>query len=296
MTRDNITLGAGLGGICLLSTRRQLRHIVYDAASLAGIERFVPPMPAVTTTLRAAMLEEGVRLYGKRRKQPITVRQLDEPNAFECVRVVPSTARNEYLFLFSVSIDTQWRVTILDQNFLHFPGMGGMRQRDLLDAVTHRVDVMRNYLPGPVISQVLVKGLRSWGAVSLKDDGGAWFLDGRFLEQYRAFAKHVRGADGPKFTVTQFEIGSDPDTVAHVMELLRDEVTAGLTAIMDDVNEASGGMTDRSINVRLDRANKFLAKVQQYESLFGRPITDLTDAIEQTKSAVAVNRLLATSV
>jgi hypothetical protein len=289
MTRDNITIGAGLGGICLLSTRRQLRHAVYDAASLAGIERFVPPVPAVTTTLRSAMLEEGTRLYGRKRKQPITVRQLDEPNAFECVRVVPSTARNDYRFLFSASIDTQWRVNILDENF-------EVQSHALHEAVTQQVDLMRLYLPGPVISQVLVKGLRSWGAVSLKDDGGAWFLDGRFLEQYRAFAKHVRGTDGPKFTVTQFEIGSDPDTVAHVMELLRDEVTIGLSAIMQDVNEAHGGMTDRSINVRLDRANKFLAKVQQYESLFGRPITDLTDAIEQTKAAVAVNRLLATSV
>lgn len=289
MTRDNITLGAGLGGICLLSTRRQRRDIVFDAASKADIERFVPPVPAVTTTLRSAMLEEGTRLYGRKRKQPITVRQLDEPNAFECVRVVPSTARNDYRFLFSATIDPQWKVTILDENF-------DRTRQDLYDAVSQQVDLMRLYLPGPVISQVLVKGLRSWGAVSLKDDGGAWFLDGRYLDQYRSFARHVRGTDGPKFTVTQFEIGSDPDTVAHVMELLRDEVTSGLKAIMDDVNEATGGMSDRSINVRLERANKFLAKVQQYESLFGRPITDLTDAIQQTKSAVAVNRLLATSV
>jgi hypothetical protein len=289
MTRDNITLGAGLGGICLLSTRRQVRSTVFDAAALAGIARFVPPVPAVTTTLRSAMLEEGARLYGRKRKQPITVRQLDEPNAFECVRVVPSAARNVYRFLFSASIDTQWRVTILDDN-LDVP------QADLWDAVTQQVDLMRLHLPGPVISQVLVKGLRSWGAISLKDDGGAWFLDGRYLDQYRAFARHVRGVDGPKFTVTQFEIGSDPDTVAHVMELLREEVTGGLQSIMDDVLEANGGMTDRSVSVRLDRANKFLAKVQQYESLFGRPLTDLTDAIEQTKSAVAVNRLLATSV
>ena len=289
MTRDNITLGAGLGGICLMSTRRQRRDTVYDAAVLAGIERFVPPTPAATTTLRSAMLEEGARLYGRRRKQPITVRQLDEPNAFECVRVVPSVARNDYRFLFSASIDPQWQVTILDTNM-------DVSRNVLWDAVTQQVDVMRLYLPGPVISQVLVKGLRSWGALSLKDDGGAWFLDGRYLEKYRDFARHVRGVDGPKFTVTQFEIGSDPDTVAHVLDCLHDEITAGVQEIMSDVMAAEGGMSDRSINCRTERANAFLAKVQQYESLLGRPLPELTDAVEQTKQALAVNRLLASSI
>lgn len=40
----------------------------------------------------------------------------------------------------------------------------------------------------------------------------------------------------------------------------------------------------------------FLDKVRSYEQMLGKPLPDLTDAIEQVKQAVAVNRLLAAAV
>jgi hypothetical protein len=60
--------------------------------------------------------------------------------------------------------------------------------------------------------------------------------------------------------------------------------------------DATGGMADRSINIRLNRADKFLDKVRLYEQVLGKPMPDLTAAIEQVKQAVAVNRLLAVAV
>lgn len=287
-----LTVGAGLGGICLLSTKAALRSDVLDAAAAVGIERFVPAMPPPTTILRESMKSVGEDLFGKRRKQPIAVRRLDATNEFECVRVVPvpGQSRNRYEFLFSASI-SNWQAHVLDI------GTGGPLLMSVYDALSQRVQHLANYLPGPVVSQVIVRGLKSWGALSLVEHGGAWFLDGRFLDLYREFAKRVRGnGDGPKFTVTQFEIGSDPDTVAHVLDLLGEEIQAGVQAIMDDVVNAEGGMSDRSINVRLARANTFLDKVRQYESMLGKPMPTLVDAIESAKQAVAVNKLLATAV
>lgn len=293
MSRDHITLGAGLGGICLTNTKQALRSIVQDAADAVGAGRFVPPHPARTTVLRESMKKVGDGLFGRQRKRPIVVRQLDSPASFECVRVVtkPGATQNEYLFLFSASIDTFWNTQVLACD------PGGPYSYVLAAHLDQAVSYQRDYLPGPVVSQVVVKTLKSWGALSLKDDGGAWFLDGQYLDSYRTMASMLRGkGDGPKFTVTQFEIGSDPDTVAHVLDCLHAEITAGVQEIMSDVMSAEGGMSDRSINCRTDRANKFLAKVQQYESLLGRPLPELTDAIEQTKQALAVNRLLAASV
>jgi hypothetical protein len=81
-----------------------------------------------------------------------------------------------------------------------------------------------------------------------------------------------------------------------VIQKVRDTVSQGVDEIMQDVMEATGGMNDRSVNVRLARANKLLALVEQYQSLTGIAMPELTDAIERCKQAVALNRLLAAAV
>jgi len=236
------------------------------------------------------MQEIGNGLYGKKRKQPIVPRHIDD-NAFECVRVVPTSDRNEYHHLFSASIDRQWNVTVLAHNHDH---NGYMVQTALDNAIVQ----LRDYLPAPVVSQVTVRILQSWKAMSMSEQGGVWFLADDHLDNYREYARILRGANnnGPRLTLTTFSIDSNPDTVEQVLSQVRDTVKAGVEEIMRDVLEATGGMNDRSINVRIARANKLLALVEQYQSLTGISMPELTDAIEQCKQAVAVNRLLATSI
>lgn len=292
MTPTTLTIGFGTGGICLLNTKPALRQTVFDAADSVGCGKYVPAQPARTTVLRECMKNVADEVYGRRRKRPIVIRQLNSPDAFEAVRVIPGQSQNRYEFLFSAQIDMHWNVSILE--YTTDGPVGYMVLAKLDPLVTN----MRDYLPGPVISRVVVKMLTHWKAVPLKEDGGAWFLDGQHIGDYKSFAAAVRGpqSDGPRFTVTMFEIASDPDTVMHVLDRLGEEVAAGMKEIMDDVLAATGGMGDRSINVRLSRADAFLDKVRAYERIVGKPLPDLTDAIEQVKQAVAVNRLLSASV
>jgi hypothetical protein len=130
-----------------------------------------------------------------------------------------------------------------------------------------------------------------------------WFLLGQNLEDFRTFASMVLGphANGPRFTVHQVEIASDPDTVMHVLDRLGTEVQAGLADIMNDVMEATGGMADRSINVRMGRADKFLEKVRLYEQVLGRQLEATRDRfrvgevtrtdVSQAEARLARNRL-----
>jgi hypothetical protein len=167
----------------------------------------------------------------------------------------------------------------------------------LYDDLCRTVDHRRDYLPAPVVSDVMVRALHSWGATRLKDDGGVWFLPGEHIPRYRAFSSAIYGADdGPRFCCTMFEIGSDPDTVSHVLDSLRAEVTSGVGEIMDDVLGAEGGLQDRSIRLRIERADGYLRKVGQYEAITGQTLADLTAAIEQAKQALALNKLLAVAV
>lgn len=291
MTNDTLTIGAGLGGLCLLNTAPCLRDTAFDAADSVGYGRLVPARPPRTSILRSAMEDVADMLYGKRRKQPIRVHLTAEQNAFEAVRVVTRQVKNDYRFLFSATIDEAWNVTVLDCDLqLH-----SVSPNVILHHLEQEVVNKRDYLPASTVGQIAVKMLKDWKALPLLDNGGAWFLPGPRIEDYRTFAGKLHGC-GPRFNITTFEIASDPDTVMTVLDRLHAEVTAGMQEIMHDVMEAAGGMADRSITVRLDRANVFLEKVRTYERLLGKPLPDLTDAIEQVKQAVAVNRLLSVAV
>jgi hypothetical protein len=291
MTDKTLTIGSGLGGIAILNTKSVNRDRLFAAADAVGCGKLVPAQPARTTVLREAVKRVADVLCVKRRKQPIVSRQLDDPASFEARRTVPGADENDYQFLFSAHIDANWGVSVLKTN-------GTVNPPALANELSHKVIAMRDCLPSSVVGQVVVKMLRHWRATPLKDDGGVWFLLGQTLEDFRTFAGIVLGpaADGPRFTVHQVEIASDPDTVMHVLDRLGAEVQAGLTEIMDEVMEAAGGMADRSISIRLNRADRFLEKVRVYEQVLGKPLPDLTAAIEQVKQAVAVNRLLAASV
>jgi hypothetical protein len=143
----------------------------------------------------------------------------------------------------------------------------------------------------------MVRALHSWGATRLKDDGGVWFLPGEHVGRYRAFADAIDAKDdGPRFCCTTFEIGSDPDTVGHVLDSLQAEVTAGIEEIMEDVLAAEGGMQDRSIRLRMSRADAYLKKVSLYERLTGETLAELSGAVEQAKQALALNKLLSAAV
>lgn len=290
MTPSTLTIGSRSGGLCILNTRTVLRDQLQAAADDVGRGKMVPQQPPTTTTLRLAMHGVGIGLFGKRRKQPIATRHIDG-DAFECVRVVPNGDRNEYHHLFSASIDKHWNVTVLAHNH----DANGHLVQPTLDAA---VIQLRDYLPAPIVSRVAVRILQSWKAVPMADGGGVWFLGESHLDDYTRLSTILRGSDGsgPLFTLTTFNIDANPETAGQVLDKVRDTVSAGVQEIMDDISNATDGFSERSIKVRLARANSLLAMVNEYRNLMGVDMPELTDAIEQAKQAVAVHRLLSASV
>ena len=290
MTPSTVTIGSKSGGLCILNTRTVLRDQLQAAADDVGCSKMVPQQPPTTTTLRLAMHGVGIGLFGKRRKQPIATRSI-EADSFECVRVVPSGDRNEYHHLFSASIDKHWNVQVLAHNH---DAHGHLVQPALASAVIQ----LRDYLPAPIVSRVAVRVMQSWKAVPMADGGGVWFLGEDHIDKYQRFASILRGSDGtgPLFTLTTFPIDANPETAGQVLDKVRETVRSGVAEIMDDVANATDGFSERSIKVRLARANRLLSMVSEYRSLMGVDMPELIDAIEQAKQAVAVHRLLSASV
>ena len=289
MTPSTLSVTSKSGGICILNTRTTLRDTLQRAADDVNASKFVPTQPPTSTTLRLAMHGVGIGLFGKQRKQPISVRHIDG-ESFECVRVVPNGDRNEYHHLFSASIDKHWHVHVLAHNH---DANGAFVEPALQSAVVQ----LRDYLPASIVSRVAVRILQSWKAVSMAEGGGVWFVGEGHLDNYRRFAGILRdNGNGPLFTLTTFSIDANPETAGQVIEKVRDTVRAGVDEIMDDVANATDGFSEHSIKVRLARANRLLSMVSEYRSLMGVDMPELIDAIEQAKQAVAVHRLLSASV
>jgi hypothetical protein len=291
MTSSTLTIRSGLGALAFWNTKTTLRRRVQAAAEQAGIERFVPSQPSPSAVLREAMIETAKQLCGRVRRHPFMVRRLADSHAFEVRQVHPRKHENDYDFCFSATITNAWCMDVLRVG----------ERMDSADAVFHhllsKVQERRDYLPAPMVSDVMVRALQSWAATRLKDDGGVWFVPSEQVARYRAFASAIAGdGDGPRFCLTPFEIGSDPDTVSHVLDSLRSEVTLGIQDIMDDLLESQGSLQARSLRSRLDRVNGYLDKVVQYEAITGHAMSDLSAAIERAKQALALNRLLSVAV
>jgi len=291
MTPSTLTIRSGLGALAFWNTKTTLRIRVQTAAQQAGIAHFVPSQSSPSAVLRDAMLDTAKRLCGQVRRHPFMVRRLADSHAFEVRQVHPRKHENDYQFCFSATITNAWCLDILRV------GDNIAAHRAVFDDLLGTVRERRDYLPAPMVSDVMVRALQSWGATRLKDDGGVWFVPSERIAPYRAFASAITGAgDGPRFCLTPFEIGSDPDTVSHVLESLRHEVTAGVQEIMDDLLESPGSLQARSFRSRVDRVNGYLGKVARYEAITGHTLSDLSAAIEQAKQALALNRLLSVAV
>lgn len=288
---NTISIGSKSGGVCILNTRACLRDLMQQAADAVGCGKYIPKQPPATTVLRLAMHGVGVGLYGKQRKQPISVRHVDG-NDFECVRVIPDWDRNKYLHLFTATIDKQWRVTVTVTN----PAFAIGAQVE--PALAAAVGQLRDYLPATIVSKATVRIFQSWKGVPMAEGGGVWFLGEQHLDKYQQFASGVRGANGsgPLFSLTKFDIDANPETAGEVLNKVRETVAAGVAEIMDDIANSPDGFNDRSIKVRVARSNSMLDMIRQYRDLMGVDMPELVEAIEQVKSAVSIHRLLSASV
>jgi hypothetical protein len=294
----NICVDEHTGGIAFWTEIKDIpRDVVHAAAEAAGIGRYVPAAPPVSTALREAMAAVARSRFGRRRHQPIVVWQTQQPRTFECVRVVRRDSVNDHKFLFSAEVDQAGQVKILDTNDLSGVTDSAVMATEeaLREQVQAQVDVQLTILPGPTVTQVLARGLRLWGCQCLNDRGGLWFLPADSVDRYCRWSAHL-APTGCRFTHCGVTVSHNPEFVEHLLDELRSEVVKGLAEVTQDMLSAQGGMQDRSIRLRLVKTEKFLSKIAQYEAITGAALDDLREAAEQTKTALGVQKLLASSV
>lgn len=286
---NTINIGSKSGGICIIESRATPRQLMLDATTAAGVQKYVPAEPPQSTALREAMGRVARTYYKRIRNQPLVARQV-ENNSYECCRVIPQGIKNEHRFLFSAEIK-DWVVRVLDVNTQEY-----MTAMALIGALNHTVNELRTILPTSVVSRVVVRALQKWNAVPMSENGGVWFIGHDHIEEYRAMASVLSGKNTARLRLTVFDIDANPETAGDVLDKVRAAVTAGVKELEDDIANATDGFSDRSIKVRLARADRLLATVNEYQNLMGIDMPELTAAIEQAKQSVAIHKLLSVGV
>jgi hypothetical protein len=294
----NLIVDENSGGLAFWSTVRDVpRMEVLTAATAAGIERHVPATPPLSTALRDAMENIAVHYFGKRKHEPLQILQTAKPRTFECVRCVRGTDRNDHVFLFTAEVNANDMVDVVNANRGHYvmDDASGhcCNVGHLLDGLREEFDNQITMLPAATVTRVLALGMRDWNGQCLKDRGGLWFLPASCIESYRAWCDALQHT-GCVFTYAQITMSKNPAFVGHLLDEVRDEVLAGVREIQEDMLNGSTSQ-DRSIRLRMQRSEEFLAKVKAYEDITGRTMQDIRDCVEGVKNALGMQKLLAVS-
>lgn len=294
----NITIDEKSGGMAFWSGITDVsRDTVHAAAAAIGIEKYVPEAPPASTALYESMEKYIAERFGKVKHQPLRVLRTQQPRTFEAVRCLRGDDKNEHKFLFSATVQDDGSISVLATNGLHEVRDNGCAVSEYIlhSDVQELVRTQLTILPGPYVTGILCKGLKRWGCQALNDRGGLWFLPQEIVPLYRTWAEHLYPT-GCRFTHCEVTVSHNPEFVEHLLDNLREEVVQGLNDITNDMMSADGGMQDRSIRIRLAKAEAFLAKIAKYEGITGVTLDDLRTVAEQTKQALAVQKLLAASV
>lgn len=294
----NITIDNNSGGLAFWSSIEDCHHNhVLAAAQAAGIEKFVPAQTPPSTALRTAMEDVARQLFGRRRHEPLSIVQTSQPCTFECVRIVRGNTDNEHRFLFSASVDSAGVVTVLRPSGTHIDDDTRTVYVPLLSSdLQHAVHKQLTILPGPTVTRVLASGLSSWGCQSLHDRGGLWFLPSHRVAAYEAWSEVFRQNTSCRFVLARLDVSHNPAFVEHLANEVRADVLSGIHEITQDMLNAQGGMQDRSIRLRMEKAQEFLRKIEQYEAITDVTMQDMRDAIEKTKQALSIQKLMAAAV
>jgi hypothetical protein len=258
------------------------RQIVKDACERMGWSRIVSRPPSLHSALHAACCAVAKPLL-RERSMPLVVRALDHELAFEAVRIRRGHAKNETILLFSCEVDeaTQ-RVSLLD----HSPEVG---QAGLLVTLDAEYASRRDNLSAGQVRTVVRSVIRKLRGVEL-EGRCVYFLPQDALERWHAWKDAARMHN---YHVVPFEVAKDPDTIAHVLQALNEEVAVQSVEI--DQAILAGRISNRQAKTVRRRAAALIDKIRSYEKALGQQLDWMKEPLHRATTSIAVCDLLCVS-
>jgi hypothetical protein len=160
------------------------------------------------------------------------------------------------------------------------------------DAICKEFDAAKHTLSVGVMSKAMVGVIEDYFCgVSLKPNGGLYWIDKCWLNMWRRFAADVEkcvteDADSALYTMP---VIAGEEMVRAVGDALTSEISGEVDRIESEV--ASVEMNVRVTERHLKRAAELQKKVGNYAECFGKPLTELQDMLQRAVAASAMATL-----
>lgn len=261
------------------------RQKLIDGLEAIGMGDFAPAKRCISASLKAAIEEylddmrDGKANRAKKDKSSGEVTKRDksvqsrlkpELNGFEVLDVTRKDADNDYVVDFAVKVDEDERVQV-------------SRGWASADKIQSAYNVYRETLDGTAIGGVLIKIVTALKGVTLRDNGGIYWLASDQLDRWEQVIQVFESAGSNQVYMARTVL--DGRTVKAVTDALVDEVAKRSDELEAEIR--SGKLGEQAIENRKQTALQLHKRVSEYESILGQTMKHLHQVIGIAELAAA---------
>jgi hypothetical protein len=280
------------GGFVWWSPNRMEVAALTKALDDVGLSNLAPKASTVPAalkeTLNACISGARIRVRGK----PISFNPLsDEVKGCEAVMREPGKEANVHDFVMSIVLDGN-QVKVAKVNHQHLPHVAG-KEAALERLLTNTFHDEMNWYPTTMVSSCVARVIQAMGGVLCKENGGVYFLPESVIDRFEAFADSMESSGRVRITLTKFPLRPGERSYRLVAESIRKEIQDALLEIEEGLAQiGKGDARANGQRSRLARLMELRDKVASYEQILGITMSDLHDAVEKVREAVAAHTVL----
>lgn len=273
------------GSLVWMTAGRVRVSVVHAVFTALGLAKCLPKREKRAIALRiAAQTYLNARYKGRKmRLLPLDRRVL----GFEVREKIDGQEKNDLPYILTIKADST-------SAWITYDGTPAPVQESA-EVSRHYTDRLDWYCPtsvGALCKRALENQMH---ATSVRGNGGLWFLPGQYFTALQALAEGL--APGPTnpdsehlMTAAIFDVSNNPGVARDAVASLTSEIEAAVAEINADLL-GSAEMTGPGKQSRKDRLAVLKAKVEEYSTLFGVALDNLTKAVEATESALTLEDL-----
>lgn len=165
-------------------------------------------------------------------------------------------------------------------------------------AIRAAMESVARWVPAASVGKALIKIIEASGGVSLRTEGGVYWLPQEKIAAWEVVAnvftrasahEDAEGNPAKRTAIYALRVIADDAMIAAVGDALTAEVELELQRIEQELQESD--LQDRAIENRITKTSLLLDRVKRFETAFKRPLSALTQQIERTTATLSISRM-----
>lgn len=269
MNSSSFAVSAGF--LCYWNLGQQTDpDILANGLGQLGLPKLAPKPRTWLMSLKAALAE----VFGKQEEMIRPLKRKDD-NGYTVVVETKGETRNDYAQHVNAKINESGDVIVTD---------GYADNVELTSKAWH----FRRVLPAASVSDLLVSLVAHLGGVTLKDNGGLYFIPESQYATWANVAMVVEAAatNGTANNISIVPLEMNASTLRDIKRSIVHEIETEAQAMKEEI--AAGDLSDCVIKRRRAKASSLGDRIRQYEIILGEALTACHENIDTVAQSLAV--------